>query len=107
MKMVICFDTEDNKGMENAIKMVDHLAKEYRNRRIQNHSEVNFGKIEFIKMMRKFASEIAEEQELERGTTATIRESSREREPWEGLRFAKNFADRIWEQKRMGKRIRL
>jgi hypothetical protein len=87
--------------------MVDHLATEYKGRRIATHSEVNFGKIEFIKMMRKFASEIAEQQELEKGTTETIRELAREREPWEGLRFAKNFADRIWEQKRMGKRIRL
>ena len=32
MKMVIVFDTEDAPGMENTIKMVEHLAVQYTGR---------------------------------------------------------------------------
>ena len=103
MKMVICFDTEDNKGMENAIKMVDHLAMEYKNRRIRNQGDAYFGKIEFIKMLRIFAGEIAKAQGLENPNLLETRH--REKEDWEVLRFSKQFADKIFDEKRMGRKI--
>ena len=105
MKMVICFDTEDPKGMENTIKMVDHLAKEYANRRIAGYSEASFGKIEFIKVVRAFASRIAEAQGLTAGLLEEGQRGYREKEDWEGLRFAKQFADRVFEAKNSGRRI--
>ena len=95
MKMVICFDTEDEKGMENSIKMMDHIAKEYMNRNVASSNEVRFGKIEFIKVLRIFAGNIAKEQGL-------IKE---EKEDWEGLRFAKEFADKVYKVKEGGKRV--
>ena len=103
MKMVICFDTEDEKGMENSIKMMDHLAKEYTNRRLASINEVRFGKIEFIKVLRIFAENIAKEQ----GLVTERAESSehRERETWESLKFAKGFADKVYKTKEGGKRI--
>ena len=103
MKMVVCFDTEDDKGMNNAIKMIDHLAKEYKGRRVRNHDEVHFGKIEFIKMVRLFATEVAKEQGLE--SPGLLEGRHREKETWEGLRFAKLFADKIFDEKRMGRKI--
>jgi hypothetical protein len=114
MKMVICFDTEDPKGMENTIKTIDHLAKEYVNRRVSGHDKVSFGKIEFIKAVRQFASEIARAQGLDKDAASPLCESEdkdtgmyyRQKEDWEGLRFAKLFADRVFEAKRDGKLFR-
>ena len=105
MKMVICFDTEDEKGMENSIKMMDHLAKEYMNRRAVSNSEVAFGKIEFIKVLRMFASDIAEQLNEEGEEALNEGATTRQREEWEGLRFAKQFADKVYEAKSGGKRI--
>jgi hypothetical protein len=107
MKMVICFDTDDDKGMENTIKMVDHLATQYKNQRVGTHSEVFFGKIEFIKMIRAFATKIAttQAQGLEADKSLSESTHTRERESWEGLRFAKEFTDKVFDQKRNGKRL--
>ena len=109
MKILICFDTEDEKGMENSIKMMDHLAKDYMNRRIVAEGLKPFGKIEFIKVLRIFASQIAEELQqptLTEGHASGIRESQqRERYDWEGLKTAKVFADKVFGAKEGGKRI--
>tara|TARA_B100000131_G_scaffold290254_1_gene302864 strand:+ start:1792 stop:2142 length:351 start_codon:yes stop_codon:yes gene_type:complete len=110
MKMVICFDTEDPKGMQNTIKMIDHLAMEYANRRVALQNEQMFNKIEVIKMLRAFAGEIAEAQGLNDRLLREVTDDEtpsqyRTKEDWEGLRFAKQFADRMFEIKRAGKRI--
>ena len=105
MKMVICFDTEDEKGMENSIKMMDHLAKEYMNRRIVAHSEASFGKIEFVKMLRIFATKIAEEMGLDDPALLKEGQSYRTKETWEGLRFAKEFSDKVYAAKSGNRRL--
>ena len=105
MKMVICFDTEDEKGMENSIAMMDHLAKQYMNRSIVSTSEVRFGKIEFIKMMRVYAATIADELGLTDPSLLQEGQSTREKEDWEGLRFNKEFADKVFAAKRGNRRL--
>ena len=85
MKMVIVFDTEDAPGMENTIKMVEHLAVQYTGRSLKQANKRAFGKIEFIKYLRNFANAAQKEEELD-GTGF-------------GLRFAKRFAEEIWRDK--------
>ena len=79
MKTVIVFDTDDREGMKNTLKIVNYLAKRY----LVNHSVdgKSFGKIQFIKTLRIFAKE-AESSEVDGGS----------------LRFAKRFADKVWNE---------
>ena len=105
MKMVICFDTEDRQGMENSIAMMDHLAKEYMHRRIETTDSISFSKIEFIKMMRTYAANIADEMGLTDPSLLTEGQTTREKEDWEGLRFNKEFADKVFAAKRGNKRL--
>ena len=105
MKMVICFDTEDEKGMENSIKMMNHLAQEYMSRSIASSNEARFGKIEFIKVLRIFAENIAKEQGLVKESVEKDPSQPRRKEEWEGLRYAKEFADKVYKAKDGGKRI--
>lgn len=105
MKMVICFDTDDEKGMENSIKMMDHLAKEYMGRRVVTTSTVNFGKIEFIKVLRVFAGSIAAECGLTNEEVESNPNKYRRKEDWEGLKFSKQFADKVFSAKSGGLRI--
>ena len=90
MKMVIVFDTEDKAGMENTIKMVDHLAAEYMNRNLQGANKRNFGKIEFIKALRIFARKVIAEEAID-GDGGS-------------LRFAKRFSEEVWNVKLDGSR---
>ena len=90
MKMVIVFDTEDKAGMENTIKMVDHLATEYLGRGLKTHHKREFGKIEFIKVLRNFAKKVKAEE-------ATGGDGG-------GLRFAKVFSEEVWNAKIKGNR---
>ena len=79
MKTVIVFDTEDRKGMENTVEIIDHLSKKYLGRAARYH-ERTFGKIEFIKALRRFAMDAKDAGEVDPGS----------------LRFAKRFADKVW-----------
>ena len=99
MKMVICFDTEDEAGMRNAIKMVDHMAKEYLNQSIVSASNKTFGKIEFIKILRLFAERIAKEE----GGSEVHPDGTRVRKDYEGLKYCKVFTDHLWQYKTLGK----
>ncbi len=92
MKMVLVFDTDDQNGMENTIKMVDHLAAEYMGRNIDNSYKRMFGKIEFIKMLRIFAQKVTAEEAILPGSGGS-------------LRFAKNFSDGVWDAKMKGNRF--
>ena len=84
MKTVLVFDTDDPKGMENTISIVEHLAKEYRERSLEYAHREAFGKIVFIKILRSFMTE---------GQEVTLEERT-------SLRFAKKFSDRVWTEKK-------
>ena len=83
--MVIVFDTEDRDGMENTVKMVEHLAAVYMSRDLARANKRAFGKIEFIKVLRNFANAARKDEEVD-GTGYS-------------LRFAKRFAEEIWRDK--------
>jgi len=91
MKTVIVFDTEDAEGMRNAVKIMDHLASQYLQQRLRamTTTEIRYGRIEFIKMIRAYAKHITEslaaDPKVEVGS----------------LRFNKHYADKIWEKKRL------
>ena len=85
MKMVIVFDTEDREGMDNTVKMVEHLAAVYMSRDLARANKRAFGKIEFIKVLRNFANAAVKEESAD-GTGYS-------------LRFAKRFAEEIWRDK--------
>ena len=92
MKMVIVFDTEDTQGMRNTLKIVDALARDYLGRGMDDSYKRNFGKIEFIKMLRSFAAEVS---------LATSDDTD---EDGTGLRFAKVFSEKVWDRKEGGGR---
>ena len=85
MKMVIVFDTEDREGMENTVKMVEHLSAVYMGQSLHRANKRAFGKIEFIKCLRNFVN-AARKEEAADGTGYS-------------LRFAKRFAEEIWRDK--------
>ena len=90
MKMVIVFDTEDREGMENTIKMVEHLSVQYMG---QNHQRANkraFGKIEFIKLLRKFGRIAVENYQ---------NDEDFDLEAIKSLKFTKQYADKVWRDK--------
>ena len=91
MKMVIVFDTEDRDGMENTIKMVEHLSAQYMGQNLHRANKRAFGKIEFIKMLRIFAQTVKAEVEAE----------DPERDG-QGLRFANALYEKVWERKKHG-----
>lgn len=93
MKMVIVFDTEDDQGMRNTLKIVDQLARDYLSRGADDKFNRNFGKIEFIKVLRTFAQMVKAEVEAE----------DPERDG-QGLRFAKAFYEKVWDAKKYGER---
>ena len=87
MKTVIVFDTDDPKGMASTVQIVEHLAERYMNQPISTYDE-SFGKIEFIKTIRVFMKEAEELHAADRTS----------------LRFAKQFADKVWKAKK-GKKV--
>ncbi len=90
MKMVIVFDTEDREGMANTIKIVDQLAAQYMGHRLREAQKRTFGKIEFIKMLRKFMRESVKHlQDEEDNQVKDLNDMG-------NLRNAKRFADRIF-----------
>ena len=91
MKMVIVFDTDDRHGMKNTVKIVDQLAADYLGADHGNEAyRRSFGKIEFIKMLRKFAQQVKFELHDE---------------DVGGLKYSKDMADKIWHAKEDGKRL--
>ena len=88
MKMVIVFDTDDEQGMKNTLKIVDALGRDYLGRGMDRANKREFRKIEFIKMLRSFAAEVS----------AAASDDSTD-EDGTGLRFAKVFSEKVWERK--------
>jgi len=82
MKTVVVFDTEDERGMKATVKIIDHLSKEYlAESPIRTGRIVTYKKIEFIKMLREYASMV------EKGNATA------------GLRDTKAYADAIFEER--------
>jgi len=91
MKTVICFDTDDQRGMKDTRKIIDHLSKQYLDDyRPPQVSEKKFGKIQFIKMLRAFAKNNI--------VNAEIAEKEGKSFDPGGLRTAKEFADEIFRK---------
>ena len=85
MKLTIVIDTEDEAGIRDTYKIVNHFYKRITPRTRTTAYEVSFAKIPFIKMLRAFArdAKIAEE----------VGEDSA------SLRFTKQYADVIFNEK--------
>ena len=84
MKLTIVIDTEDEAGIQDTYKIVNHFYKRHGPRPRLHAHEVRFGKINFIKLLRRFAGEC-------RAAEAAGDDST-------GLRFSKLFADGVFEE---------
>ena len=88
MKMTIVIDSDDINGIEDAYRMVGIMYTKYVGTR--GYDKRSFGKIEFIKMLRKF------------GNQAIINYKSDEDfelEKIASLRFTKKYADQVLRDK--------
>ena len=90
MKMTIVIDSEDTKGIEAALSIARTMHAKYcHGNRYEVHKE-SFGKIEFIKALRKFMREsVAILQDPEDDYIKNVDDLA-------NLRNAKLFADRIF-----------
>jgi len=92
MKMTIVIDSDDREGIHDALKMVRIMHNKYSGN-ASVHKE-SFGKIEFIKLLRKFMKEsVAHLQDEEDNQVRDINDMY-------NLRNAKRFADRIFTGER-------
>jgi len=92
MKMTIVIDSDDREGINDALKMVRIMHEKYSGN-VTYHKE-SFGKIEFIKILRKFMREsIAHLKDEEDGQVKDLNDMT-------NLRNAKRFADRIFSGER-------
>ena len=86
--MTIVIDSDDINGIEDAYKMVRIMHTKYVGS-LGAHKK-SFGKIEYIKALRKFANRAIENYKTDEGF---------ELEDVASLRFTKTFADEIWRDK--------
>ena len=92
MKMTIVIDSEDTQGIQAALTMTRLMHDKYVNTDI-SHKE-SFGKIEFIKMLRKFMKESIEH--LNDEDSDQVKDIG----DMGNLRNAKRFADRMFRGER-------
>ena len=92
MKMTIVIDSDDREGIHDALKMVRIMHTKYSGN--ATHHKESFGKIEFIKLLRKFMKESV--NHLNDEESNQIRDIS----DMYNLRNAKRFADRIFTGER-------
>ena len=91
MKMTIVIDSEDIQGIEAAVKMTRLMHEKYVGPASYRES---FGKIEFIKMLRKFMREsVAHLKDEDDNQVKDIEDLA-------NLRNAKRFADRMFRGER-------
>ena len=92
MKMTLVVDSSDREGLADALKMIRIMHQKYSGN-ASAHKE-SFGKIEFIKMLRKFMKESVNHLNDE--------ESNQIKDLGDmyNLRNAKRFADRIFTGER-------
>tara|TARA_R110002020_G_scaffold37239_1_gene112386 strand:+ start:1624 stop:1902 length:279 start_codon:yes stop_codon:yes gene_type:complete len=88
MKMTIVIDSDDREGINDALKMVRIMHKKYSGNATA-HKE-SFGKIEFIKMLRKFMRESVNHMNDPEDNQV------KDLDDLPNLRNAKRFADRIF-----------
>ena len=69
MKTVICFDTEDEQGMQDAYKIMSHLCEKYIKRELPKQQQLVIGKIKFLKVIKNYAR-MVEEGEANSGLTS-------------------------------------
>jgi len=92
MKMTIVIDSDDREGIHDALKMVRIMYTKYSGNATA-HKE-SFGKIEFIKMLRKFMRESINHLNDEESNQV------KDIDDLANLRNAKRFADRIFRGER-------
>jgi len=92
MKMTIVTDSEDTKGIDSALRIARLMHDKYVSTGT-SHKE-SFGKIEFIKVLRKFMKESIDHLNDEDSDQVKSLEDMR------NLRNAKRFADRIFKGQR-------
>ena len=91
--MTIVIDSEDTKGIEAAVKISKLMHDKYVGTTTTSHKE-SFGKIEFIKTLRKFMRESVKHlQDEDSGQVKDL-------DDLPNLRNAKRFADRIFTGER-------
>jgi hypothetical protein len=83
MKTVICFDTEDQTGMENTFAIMEHLFDKYMDKHFGNeeYSGITLNKIPLIKLLREYGELCID------GTSDN------------GLRDSKIFADKVFKER--------
>ena len=92
MKMTLVVDTDDREGINDALKMIRIMQEKYSGN-VTYHKE-SFGKIEFIKLLRKYMREsVAHLKDEDDGQVKDVNDLS-------NLRNAKRFADRIFSGER-------
>ena len=79
MKTVICFDTEDEQGMQDAYKIMSHLCEKYIKRELPKQQQLVIGKIKFLKVIKEYA------RMVEKGEANS------------GLAACKDYTFKIWE----------
>ena len=90
--MTIVIDSEDREGIIDALKMVRIMHEKYSGN--ATYHKESFGKIEFIKLLRKFMREsVAHLENEEDGQVKDVKDLP-------NLRNAKRFADRIFSGER-------
>jgi hypothetical protein len=90
MKMTIVIDSDDINGIEDAYKMTRLMYTKYVRAAPSSYSTLSFGKIEFIKAIRKFGRDAIDNYQNDEDFDLTSIHS---------LRFCKTFADHIWREK--------
>ena len=88
MKMTIVIDSDDTQGIDAALKIARLMHEKYVSS--GTYHKESFGKIEFIKMLRKFMKESIEH--LDDPDSGQVRDMT----DMPNLRNAKRFADRIF-----------
>ena len=88
MKMTIVIDSDDINGIEDAYKMVRIMYTKYVGVP-HGAGKKSFGKIEFIKMLRRFGKRAVENYK---------NDEDFELEAISSLRFTKDFADEVWRE---------
>lgn len=83
MKITIVIDTDDERGITDSYKIVNHFYSRIATRPYAGR-ELRFGKIRFIKMLRKFAKD--------------ARTSETEGEDTASLKYSKVYADRLFSE---------
>ena len=92
MKMTIVIDSDDREGINDALQIVRIMHKKYSGN--ATYHKESFGKIEFIKMLRKFMRESVDHlKDEEDGQVKDLNDMT-------NLRNAKRFADRIFSGER-------